>query len=367
MNSICSTQSRSPISADDKIRVAKLLLSALWRSPGSCYQIGTLDKQQRARFRNIPVSAVSEAGRLTFELSANGQDAYFACAGYKNASNRTAENAVGAWAFWLDIDCGEDKAAKGKGYRTVGEALKAVQKFCDVAGLPFPTHVVCSGGGLHVYWALDNCLEKVVWQEYAKKLKVIADEHGFLADPARTADIASVLRIPGTLNYKYDPPRPVHLVYAADTYIETAAMLAAIDAIHVQSSKPCPRQALASDRYEPEETSNPKSVAMLAALLECLDPDLGYDDWLRVGIVLHHETHDSDEGLTLFDNWSSRGGKYKGFGETSKKWGSFKLGHPNPLKIGTLIFMVNATGSDSADILAAFDDQFEIVGDGEEA
>lgn len=365
MNSKCNTQ--SAISADDKFRTAEQLHLALWRSPDCSYQIATLGKTPNSQFRNQPVKSIAGVGELAFQLSESGHDVYFACAGYWTSTSRKAENAALAFAFWMDIDCGEDKAAKGKGYRTVGEALKAVQKFCDPAGLPFPTHAVCSGGGLHVYWALDNCLEKVVWQENAKKLKVIADEHGFLADPARTADIASVLRIPGTLNYKYDPPRPVHLVYAADTYIETAAMLAAIDAIHVQSSKPCPRQALASDRFEPEETSNPKSVAMLAALLECLDPDLGYDDWLRVGIVLHHETHDSDEGLTLFDNWSSRGGKYKGFGETSKKWASFKLGHPNPLKIGTLIFMVNATGSDSADILAAFDDQFEIVGDGEEA
>lgn len=106
---------------------------------------------------------------------------------------------------------------------------------------------------------------------------------------------------------------------------------------------------------------------MLAALVDRLDPDMGYDDWYRIGMVIYNETHGSDDGLVLFDNWSSRGDKYKGYGETSKKWRSFNPNHPNPVKIGTLIYLVNATGNDAAAIMAANDDQFDIVDDGEGA
>jgi len=361
MKYIFNTHCRPAISDADKLLPAEKLLSIVWRSPGSYNQIGALGKQQHSQFRNIPVATIGEAVQKAFDLSVQGSETYFACAEYITQETRKAENAAGAWAFWLDIDCGEDKAAKGKGYSTVEEAQQAIRKFCEVAGLPLPTHIVDSGGGLHAYWALDTRLEKAVWQQYAKKLKAIAAFYRFLADPARTADIASVLRIPGTLNHKYDPPRRVELIHAADSYIETAIMLGAIDAAQIPKSKPCPRQTPGRDRYQPDEAPNPNSIEKLAALLECLDPDMGYDDWCRVGMALYNETHGSDEGLTLFDSWSSGGDKYKGARETSKKWGSFKLDHPNPLKIGTLIFMVNATGMGSAAIMAAFEDQFEVV------
>jgi hypothetical protein len=205
MKSICSTQSRSAISADDKFRAAEQLLLALWRSPDCSYQIATLGKTPNSQFRNQPVKSIAGVGELARRLCESGHDVYFACAGYWTSASRKAENVALAFAFWMDIDCDEDKAAKGKGYRTVEEAQQAVQKLCQMAGLPLPTHIVYSGGGLHLYWALDASLEKAVWQEYAKKLKAITEALGFLADPARTADIASVLRIPGTLNYKYDP------------------------------------------------------------------------------------------------------------------------------------------------------------------
>jgi hypothetical protein len=57
------------------------------------------------------------------------------------------------------------------------------------------------------------------WLSYAWKLKALNKACGFLADDSRTADIASVLRIPGTLNHKFTPPRPVTLEYASDDYI----------------------------------------------------------------------------------------------------------------------------------------------------
>ena len=341
---------------------AKILLQAIWRSPDYVHQLTSIDRQAN-QVCNHAVASVAEAVNRALAFSVAGVDAYVALAEYQDPSNRKANNTTGAFAFWMDIDCGEDKAAKGKGYRTVEEAQQAVQKLCQMAGLPLPTHIVYSGGGLHLYWALDASLEKAVWQEYAKKLKAIAEALGFLADPARTADIASVLRIPGTLNYKYDPPRPVYLVYAAESYIETAAMLGAIDAAHAKNCKLSLRQALAGDRYEPEEVPNPKSIAMLAALLECLDPDMAYDDWCHVAMVLHHETHGSNEGLTLFDDWSSHGEKYKGVNETSKKWASFDLDHAHPLRLGTLIYLVQQAGHDAQAILAEAEPQFSVVAD----
>ena len=58
------------------------------------------------------------------------------------------------------------------------------------------------------------------------------------------------------------------------------------------------------------------------ALLDRIDPDIGYEDWLRVGMGLHHEF--GDEGLALWDDWSSRGSKYPGsVGGLEAHWRSF--------------------------------------------
>ena len=61
-----------------------------------------------------------------------------ACAGYANASSRTAANATGAYAHWMDIDRSEQKAQDGKGYLTPEDARQR-RTFCDATGLPKPT------------------------------------------------------------------------------------------------------------------------------------------------------------------------------------------------------------------------------------
>jgi energy-coupling factor transporter ATP-binding protein EcfA2 len=46
----------------------------------------------------------------------------------------------------------------------------------------------------------------------AERLKALCDEYEFHADPSRTADNASILRVPETLNFKEDPPLPVAIL-----------------------------------------------------------------------------------------------------------------------------------------------------------
>jgi hypothetical protein len=128
------------------------LLNAMWRSPDLCHQLGTLDRQKR--FKNLPANNVEVAFKKALNLSSKGTDVYFACAEYLTPHSREAANASGAYAFWMDIDCGEDKASAGKGYPIVEDAEDALRKFCKDAELPQPTHIVHSGGGLHAYWVV---------------------------------------------------------------------------------------------------------------------------------------------------------------------------------------------------------------------
>lgn len=124
-----------------------------------------------------------------------GFDVYLACATYDDKGNRKAENVIAANALWLDIDVGKED-----GHQTKGDALTALDGFCKSTGLPMPT-IIGSGNGFHVYWPLTESISPKEWVATTKAFKKLTGAYG-LADPTRTADIASILRLPKTINWK---------------------------------------------------------------------------------------------------------------------------------------------------------------------
>ena len=141
---------------------------------------------------------------------------------------RAAKSAAAALAFraiWLDVD------VKKGAYATLSEALRAVLELVDTVGLPNPSALVASGGGLHVYWISDRVLTPREWLPYAMGLKFAAINHGLKCDAGVTGDAARVLRPPGTFNYKYDPPRPVRLRYLARNDYDFQTALAVLPSI----------------------------------------------------------------------------------------------------------------------------------------
>jgi hypothetical protein len=114
---------------------------------------------------------------------------------------RIASNASHVKAFWADMDCGTDKAAAGKGYEDKTSAAKALLGFCKQTGFPTPM-IVDSGNGVHAYWPLSVEIPAEEWRILATQFKSCLAHFGVLADPSRTADVASVLRPVGTHNKK---------------------------------------------------------------------------------------------------------------------------------------------------------------------
>lgn len=110
---------------------------------------------------------------------------------------RVQSNMDAARCFFFDLDVGT-KAGK---YPTQAAAVSDLIRFCNETKLPKPL-LTSSGGGVHVYWLLTDPLPSVEWKQHANRLKYLAKHHGLLADPARTTDTASVLRVAGTLNLK---------------------------------------------------------------------------------------------------------------------------------------------------------------------
>ncbi len=72
--------------------------------------------------------------------------------------------------------------------------------------------------------------------------------------------------------------------------------------------------------------------------LACIPPDVGYDQWVHVGMALHAA---GDNGAR-WDQWSSRGEKYKE-GETGQKWISFKQ-VPDGIGLGSLFVIAQEYG-----------------------
>jgi len=55
-----------------------------------------------------------------------------------------------------------------------------------------------------------------------------------------------------------------------------------------------------------------------------LDADMGRDDWIRVGMALHHECDGDDTGFDIWNDWSALGEKYPGDEALRQQWESFE-------------------------------------------
>lgn len=65
------------------------------------------------------------------------------------------------------------------------------------------------------------------------------------------------------------------------------------------------------------------TVDEMESYLDVLDPDMGRDDWVRVGMALHHECEGDDTGFDMWNDWSANGGKYPGEEALREQWDSF--------------------------------------------
>lgn len=127
---------------------------------------------------------------------------------------RVQSNMAASRSFFLDLDVAPNHPQK---YPSQAAALQALREFCHATQLPKPL-VTSSGGGLHVYWCTTDALPSDEWRRHAHALKQLARHHGLKADPARTTDTASVLRVAGTFNLKQpDNPRPVRALTTGRT------------------------------------------------------------------------------------------------------------------------------------------------------
>src|SRR5260221_700365 len=119
------------------------------------------------------------------------------------------------------IETGILETADGQGACSGSNVTVTVMEFMS-AVVPWPTDgfghvnlhysIVNSGGRLHPYWISDRALEPAQWLPFAAGLKALLLKEGVRCDAGLTTDDVRLLRVPGTFNHKYDPPRVVALL-----------------------------------------------------------------------------------------------------------------------------------------------------------
>lgn len=163
---------------------------------------------------------IEELASVGDTQDSESRDAYFALATFKTVEGgRHQKNAQLLRSFFIELDCGE-----GKPYTDHADAAKALRVFVDQHKLPIPC-IVNSGGGLHVYWPMQEDMALAEWQPVANGLKQLCIQRGLKIDAVISADSARVLRFPGTHNYKI-APRPVQILrMGAATTLEAFRVL----------------------------------------------------------------------------------------------------------------------------------------------
>lgn len=131
------------------------------------------------------------------------------------------------WCLWADID--------------TADGVARLRRFS-----PSPSLVIRSGSGenVHAYWALTEALPPA-WLERANRRLAFA-----LGADMKATDAARILRPPGTLNHKHDPPRRVAIEHVwKDPRLVRVSVASVVKNFPDPPSKPPSRRAPRPDVY----------------------------------------------------------------------------------------------------------------------
>lgn len=142
--------------------------------------------------------------------------------------------------LWADIDVGSEGHAKKTYPPTIEDVVSLF-----ASSFPVPSMIVSTGHGIHAYWLLkerfatskatDNAAAAELSERWQGWLSEVMKKKGWALDS--TFDLARVLRVPGTMNYKdKEHPLPVTLLDNAGTRYEWAKLSKKIPgSIHAES------------------------------------------------------------------------------------------------------------------------------------
>jgi RecA-family ATPase len=161
----------------------------------------------------IETSRIDAAEKLVAKY-ADKADLYLSVGTYSEPQEKRGGEAgiISIPGFWSDLDIGEigHKPAALPNPATEQDALSIVD------GLPEPSMVMHSGGGLQAFWLFDepwifepgdHAKAKKASQEWHNLIEQKGQQLGFHVD--KVANLDRILRVPGSFNHKAGTIRPV--------------------------------------------------------------------------------------------------------------------------------------------------------------
>ena len=85
--------------------------------------------------------------------------------------------------------------------------------------------------------------------------------------------------------------------------------------------------------------------AQITEALEVLPEDLSYDEWVMVGMAMHHEFNGSTDGFEVWDEWSQSSPKYTSREYGRDRWVSFGKHQGKPVTARSLVRLANENGA----------------------
>lgn len=202
---------------DKKMCMALRFLERLYGNRASdCFNLWT---KQDKRTYSFQIENRREIAIKALSLSEQRMDVYFGVGLHSEKppiGKRGASEAVTAIpGLWFDMDVKGDGHSKKELPASIDEALKFLKSLDKK-----PNLVVNTGGGLHAYWVFEKPYQIVDVRDREKchyisknfQDSIIARGNDYGWDLDNTADLARILRLPGTLNWKQDTPRPVFVL-----------------------------------------------------------------------------------------------------------------------------------------------------------
>lgn len=151
------------------------------------------------------ITALKAMYEKALKLACEKNDVYFGVGiaqDQKFKGRATSAEIIGIPGIWIDVDIKGDEHAQQNLPKTIDEILEKIPLK--------PSIIVHSGHGLHVYWLFKECwyFDNEDEQSEAQRLLqgfqlFIKQRLGYKLDS--THDLARVLRLPETLNYKSEP------------------------------------------------------------------------------------------------------------------------------------------------------------------
>lgn len=235
-------------------------------------------------------------------------------------NGRGASDIIGVTALFADFDDGNMTAE-------------------HLLELPIEPHLITesSPGKFHVYWLIKDCEV----DEFKPVMKALAQK---LGSDTNVCDLPRVMRMPGTINWKYEKPFKARIVHLQKN-AEPIPLSRFIKKMCLNVESPTHSKEFNSAPVANSQKLTKSMTERIEAALDSLPSD-DRDNWRSVGMAIH-SVDQTENGYNLWNSWSQKSKKYDE-DDQRKNWEEFRVG--KGINIETLFWLANRAkyGSDNS-------------------